>query len=420
MPQSRDRPRAGFGGKGGRPGRFGRAHALQKEFPGDGDSVERIRQALPAALSRRYFNNGSCGPLPVECQRAIAEEADRELRQGRVGSQAAARAAALHGQARAALSRVLHAPEGTVALTHHTTEGLNIAILGHEFSPGDEILTTSVEHIGALAPLFSLKERRGVRITALEVGADPAGLADLVAAAIGPRTRMMVLSHVAYATGAVLPVKRIAEICRRRNVLVVVDGAQAAGALPVDVVELGVDAYAIPGQKWLYGPEGTGALYVRRELIPTLVPPESGYASMARWDEAALTHAFHPDARRFEVGSVYLPALAGLVASLRWLETEVGLAWVHARVAALASAVGERIAALPGARVLTPPGAAGLVVFNLDAVDPQAAVAALEAQGILIRWVPRPRALRVSVAAHNDAADVEALLMALAGLCARR
>lgn len=378
--------------------------------------IARIRSDLPAVAHVRYFNNGTCGPLPVSSARAMADEAAREVETGRVGEKVHARAQDQRARLRAALTQFLGAPDGTVALTHHTTEGMNIAVLGHDFTPGDEILTTDVEHPGALAPLYTLRERRGVRLTALRVGADAGDLPERVRAAIGPRTRLLVLSHVSYSTGALLPVAEVAAVCRQRRVPVVVDGAQSAGAIAVDVVALGVDAYAIPGQKWLYGPEGTGALYVRREVIPTLVPPMAGYHSVAEHDDEALTYTFHPDARRFEVGSMYLPGLRGLQASLSWLHEDVGVAWAHRRIRTMALQCRERIAALSGARLITPEPAAGLVVFTLDGVDPEAAVATLEAKGIAIRWIPRPRALRVSVGLHNDESDLEALVEALAQL----
>ena len=147
-----------------------------------------------------------------------------------------------------------------MAVNHGTTDGMNSAIHGIDWEPGDRAVTTRHEHPGGLGPLLVVRDRHGVELDLLDIG-DGGDHERVVAAfdrAIDERTRAVVISHVLWSTGAVMPVRAIADVAHARGALVIVDGAQAAGAIPVDIAALGADAYAFPGQKWLLGPEGTG------------------------------------------------------------------------------------------------------------------------------------------------------------------
>ena len=164
-----------------------------------------------------------------------------------------------------------------MGLTHNTTEGMNIGLSGLDWGAGDEVVTTTLEHGGALLPLYQLHRRHGVRITFADVGNGERDAAlTAIERAIHPGVRMVVLSHVTWGTGAVLPIGEIAQLAHEAGAQVLVDGAQSVGALPVDVHALDVDVYAFPGQKWLCGPEGTGGLYVKRAQLDAVQPTQIG------------------------------------------------------------------------------------------------------------------------------------------------
>lgn len=379
--------------------------------------IATIRTAMPAVTHCVYLNTGTFGPLPRVAVDAIRTLAEREFSEGRITAESYDAALALKVEARAALAELLHTTPDHIALTRHTTDGMNLAIMGRNWQPGDEIVTTDAEHPGTQAPIFNVVRRYGVTVRTVRLNECATDVVAAFERLIGPRTRMVVFSHVTWTTGSVLPVREIAELARGVGALVVVDGAQSAGAIPTPVTELGADVYAIPGQKWLCGPEGTGAVYFSDDALDQLQLTIVGYASLQLGALEPIGGYFvpKPTAERFEVGGTNMPAIAGQVAALRWLRDEVGYEWIFSRIQTLASLTQKRLCTIPGVRVLTPAEHhAGLVTFTLDGCDPQALVAALARRNVIVRWITRPYAVRVSTGFYNDESDIEAFIAALA------
>jgi L-cysteine/cystine lyase len=370
-----------------------------------------IAAELPAAV-RGYFNTGSAGPLCRAAREALAALADEHYREGRVGPGPYRRSRDVRAEARAAVAGLIGADPDEVALMPHTSEGMNVVAWGLPWRAGDVALMSDVEHQGAALPLGALRARLGVQVRTFSAARAAESLGRELARG---SVRLVALSHVSYATGQVLPVAEIADLAHRHGALVAVDGAQSAGALPVDVRALGVDFYALPGQKWLLGPEGTGALYVRRERLLDLAPTFVGWASASAWDAAGW---FVPSAgaARFEVGTVYPPGFAALTAALRWIGGEVGWDTAHARTFDLAERLRTALAATPGVRVLTPREHAGLISFAVEGRTPAAALEDLAARGLTLRTIPRPSCLRASVAWFHDEAQVDELATAVAAI----
>jgi len=382
------------------------------------ERLAAIRRELPVTERMAYLNVGTSGPLPRRAAQAIAAEAERQLLEGRSNfKRYDEEYTLLLGTLRARFARLLGASEDEIALTHHTTEGMNIAVWGLNWRAGDEIVTTAAEHEGGFMPVYTAARRFDLRLRVVDIGpgGDPL---ERILAAISPRTRLVVVSHVAWKTGVILPLAEIAQAAHRVGALVAVDGAQSAGALPVDVRALDVDFYAVSGQKWLCAPEGTGALYVRRERLSELHPTFAGYATLNTYPAADAAGYFFPapGARRFEVGTVSWPALYGLNESLRWLEEDVGYEWIFERGQAMTQKCRTMLAELPGVALLSPITAAGLTAFTVEGVAPQAASYALYDMGIVVRSLHNPECLRVSTAFFNDEADLARLREGLLAL----
>ena len=227
-----------------------------------------------------------------------------------------------------------------IALTRNTTGGMNIAIHGLNWQPGDEALTTNLEHPGGLFPLYVLRQRRGVTVNVVQIPPE-ASSGEAVArfeAAITPRTRLPVFSPVAWNTGMRLPLDEIVALGHRHHVLSAVDAAQSTGAIPLDLPASGVDFYAMPAQKWLCGPEGIGAFYLRREHLSRLEPTFVGYRSMGNDGKFNLSDHFltASNDRRYEDATVYRPGFKAMLAHLTRLAETIGGDWVAGRLTRVA------------------------------------------------------------------------------------
>ncbi len=241
---------------------------------------------------------------------AVYEASDRVMREvsgnpGRSGHKISLEAGAIVAEARLLCSRLFHAPVSeTIAFGVNTTEALNLGILGM-VEKGDHVITSSLEHNSVARPLEHLKDE-GVEVTKiradLENGVDP----DAVEAAIKDNTKLVVMTHISNVTGTVNDIAAIGDVCRRHGVTFLVDAAQSAGVRPIDVQAMKIDMLAFPGHKCLYGPQGTGGLYISPEV--DLRPLLTGGTGT----QSELLHQPVSRPERYESGTLNVPGLAGL------------------------------------------------------------------------------------------------------------
>jgi selenocysteine lyase/cysteine desulfurase len=258
--------------------------------------------------------------------------------------------------------------------------------------------------------LHALRARLGVELELVDAWPEDDDEAVVAAfdAAITRGTRLVEVTHVSPMTGALLPVAAIAELAHARGSLVVVDGAQAAGAIPVDVPATGADFYAIPAHKWLLGPEGMGALVVAPDVIERFYPAAAGAYSFESFDpRGAVT--FWPDARRFDGAGFHRPSVVGMARSIGWLSMYVGLDWIHRRGQALARQAADRLAGVPGVHVVTPhERMATLVTFRIAGWPASVALDELGARVFAVaRTIDHLDALRISVGFWATEAELE-------------
>jgi L-cysteine/cystine lyase len=376
---------------------------------------------MPALAAGIYLNTGTSGPLPAETAAVMAQMAEYELTVGRGHIDGFHEFLQRMDEARASIAAVLTADSDDIALTHAATDGMNIGVHGLDWTAGDRAVTTRLEHPGGTGPLYVLRDRVGVELTFLDIGdgGDPQRIIEAFDAAIDARTKAVVVSHVLWATGAVLPIRAIADIAHARGATVIVDGAQSAGAIPVDLEATGADVYAVPGQKWLLGPEGTGAVAIPRHARERIRPTSAGYLSFERVDSAG-DAAFWPSARRYEGTGFHRPSVVGLARSVGWLSMFVGLPWVHERGARMAAWAHDRLSAIPGVEVITPrEHMATLVAFRIAGWTPDEAFAELGARVFaVLRTLPLVDALRISVGFYNSEEELERFALAVELLAA--
>jgi L-cysteine/cystine lyase len=377
--------------------------------------IAAIRAELPVTQTYAYLNTGTNGPFPKRSYSTMTAYAQHEVEEGRITHDAFARYLQALTQTREAMVDVLRCPSRDIALTHSTTEGINIALMGIDWRPGDEVVTSTTEHPGVLYPIYLLHQRYGVRIRMTEIGLKGHDSLAELRAVLNSRTRAVVLSHVCWTSGMVLPIQELAEETHRAGAMLICDAAQACGMVPSAVNELGVDAYACSGQKWLCGPDGTGALFVRPDRLGDIHQTFIGYWGVRpeMYDNEG-NFVPPPNTQRYEATTLAPAGVAAFGTSIQWLTQDVGLSWIYQRIATLGQSCAEALSAIEGVTLFTPTEQmAGLIHFAVDGIAPKDMNTKLAAQGILVRYTPSPLAVRVSLGFYNTEEEVERLVTAV-------
>jgi cysteine desulfurase/selenocysteine lyase len=338
-------------------------------------------------------------------------------------------ATALYEAARDRVQRFIGAARREeVVFTRGTTDGLNLvaAALGRTLRPGDEILLTDMEHHSNIVPWQMAARDRGVTVRSIPVTAD--GRLDLEGfeRLLGPRTRVLAFAHVSNVLGTFNPVAHLCDRARRVGAVTVVDGAQAAPHLPLDISALGCDFYVFSSHKML-GPTGIGVLWGRHQALEALEPTRGG-GEMIK--EVWIDHATWNDLPwRFEPGTPPIAEAVGLTAALEYLE-KLGMERVAEHERALARQAIEVLGAIPGITVYGPPAGVdrgAVVSFSVDGLHPHDVAALLDQEGIAVRAghhcaQPLMRTLgitgtaRASFSVYTSPEDVSILARALGAL----
>jgi selenocysteine lyase/cysteine desulfurase len=333
-------------------------------------TFEEARAQFPVFERIAYLNTGSIGPLPRAAAEAEEARLERELFEGRSGIRFVEELLEARERARVGVAAVLGTSPELVALVDSTSRGCQIVIAGLGLAEGDEVVTTDQEHFGLIGPLHA----SGARVVVVEADEEA------ILAAVTPRTRLIALSHVLWTTGRRLDLARLR---RPDGPPLLVDGAQAAGAIVLDLA--GADFYTVSAQKWLCAPDPAGALFLRDPERLRLALP-SMFSQLSY--EADGSYAPKEGARRFASGWIGAPALAGIEAALG-----VHPEWRYEAGATSAARCQELLA--PLVDVVTPPGQATLVAFRPNG-DPTELVAALAERDVLVRELPGRNLVRVS------------------------
>ncbi len=269
-----------------------------------------------------------------------------------------------------------------IVFTKNATEGLNIAIRGL-LNPGDHCITSVMEHNSVMRPLRAM-EAKGVALSVVPCAADGTMDPEDIEAAIRPETRLIALIHASNITGTIMPVAAAGAIARRHGIPLLVDAAQTAGTVPIDVEAMNIDLLAFTGHKALFGPQGTGGLYIRKGLDAQIEPlMMGGTGSRSEFEEQP---DFMPD--KYESGTQNAIGLAGLGAGIAFIRTE-GIETIRQWKTELTRIFREGTAPLKGVRLYGPRDAGmttAVVSFNIDGMTPSEAAMRLDDEyGILCR-----------------------------------
>ena len=328
----------------------------------DDEKLVAVRAGLPAVGAGIYLNTPVAGPLPAETAHSMADLATWELTTGRAARDRIAEAWSRVDEARAAIAAILTTDVDAVTLTHGLADAIRLAAA----KAGAEPLSVDVA-----------------------AGADDAAILAAFDRAIVPGTGLVSVPHVHPATGARWPVAEIAALAHQRGTKILVDGSQAAGAIPVRLDDLGADFYILRGSTWLLGPEGLGALAVAGRRSPLADPQEVDPAPF----------------------DFQLPAVVGLARSCGWLSMYVGLEWIHARALELTREAAVRIGHIDGVELLTPlDRLATILSFRIRGWSAPDALEELGTRAfVLASALPSVGAIRVGIGFFNTAAEIERL-----------
>lgn len=377
--------------------------------------LESAREELPVLRKTLYFNTGWTGPSPTRVldeQKRVLEWLSTEGVSHHVYEKLRGDIETL----RVRLARFLGAEPAEIAITRSTTEALNIVLSGIEWRPGDKIVTTSIEHGAGLVPVYVVRDRYGVDVEIVGLGDGRDALRKLCRA-IDTRTRLVSVSHVGFNTGLRLPLKELATAAAERGAELLVDGAQAVGVFGVDLHDIGCDYYAFPGHKWLFGPDATGALYVRKDRIAGLATSFAGNESATKFDRKGSVSYFS-DARRFEMCDFNAALIAGWIKALDFME-ELGSDNIESAIKKNANYLKRRLAKVNGLRIATPrrwEKSAGLVSIEIAGKRAKTVFNRLRKQKIVARYTPDPSYLRISVNFFNTRPELDRLVDALGQL----
>ena len=347
-------------------------------------TFEEARAQFPVLERYAYLNAGTNGPLARVTVDALVAQAQRDLVEGRSGTPYFERMLELREVARRGFADVLRTDVARVALVESTSRGCAVVLAGLGLTGEDEVITSDQEHFGLTGPLYAT----GARVVIVDADED------VMLGAVTPRTRLIATSHVLWTTGRRLDVHRLK---RDSGVPILVDGAQSAGAVEVDLGE--VDFYTVSAQKWLCAPDPAGALYVRDpELIRVRSP---SYFSQESYE---LSGAFvaRESSARFDAGWIGVPNLVGLIAALGTHPD-----WRYTRAAETAARCRELLE--PHVEIVTPPGHSTLVSFRPPG-DPAELVQRLANRGVVVRELPGRNLVRASCGWWTSEDDLQRLV----------
>ncbi len=389
---------------------------------------DKHRQQFPALANKAYFNYGGQGPLPEPALEAIYAAYKRVQLGGPFSGEIGAWVAQEAMLTRRAIASELAVPPETIALTEDVTVGCNIALWGIDWHPGDHLLLSDCEHPGIVASVMELQRRFNLEVSVCPLAAtlNEGDAVAVIADYLQPNTRLLVISHILWNTGQVLPLAEIVKVCHEfpqtpdlpvnnHKIRVLVDAAQSVGVLPLNLIDSGVDFYAFTGHKWWCGPEGLGGLYVSADALVDLHPVFIGWRGIVT-DANAKPIGLKPGAQRYEIATSAYPLYAGLRSAIALQHTWGTIEERYAEICRLSKYLWERLSEFSHVECLrTSSPEAGLVSFRLtNGMPHKKLVDLLEKQGIMVRTILNPDCVRACVHYFTTEAEIDKLVGAIA------
>ncbi|MBI5473960.1 MAG: aminotransferase class V-fold PLP-dependent enzyme [Ignavibacteriae bacterium] len=369
-----------------------------------------VRQQFPLAPEKHYMNTGGLGASPYVVIEAVQGKMDELEKISETGH-----SEELWKAIKANIGRLLGCDADEIALTRNTTEGINIVANGLPLQRGDEMITSTHEHVANQVTWLALQRRKGIVIkTFVPSSESHQENIDRIEKLITKKTRLISIPHSTTTTGLVMPIKELSRIAKANKIWFFVDGAQTLGMFPFNLHDLGCDAWAASGHKWLMGPKETGVLYVRKDMLDIIQATNVGAYSDEVFDFEKGTFTFVPSAQRYEYGTVSIPLRVGLNAAFEFVD-RIGIENMWKRDQALSARLFNGLREIPHVRVLSPANASlrgAMITFMHDEIPYQEIQTHLNKFNLRTRVVTEGglAALRISTHIYNNFDEVEMII----------
>ncbi|NES22550.1 MAG: aminotransferase class V-fold PLP-dependent enzyme [Symploca sp. SIO3E6] len=394
--------------------------------------LDIYRSQFPGLKNKFYFNYAGQGVMPQQALAAIAKSQEYLQEIGPYSNERNHWSAEETDKTRKAIASELGVSPKTITLTENTTGSCNIPLWGLDWQPGDHLLMTDSEHPGVIAAVQELQRRFKIEVSVcpLTITLNQEDPVDTIEQYLRPNTRLLVLSHVLWNTGQLLPLDRIMQLCHQLNqqpehsgfrnqIKVLIDAAQSVGMLPLNLTEIGVDFYGFTGHKWWGGPVGVGALYIHPDVQKKLHPTFIGWRGLL-FDQTENPVGWQPDGRKFELATSAYPLYSGLREAIvlhhQWGTAEER----YQRILKLSQYLWEKLTKITGVLCLcNAPPETGLVSFQVEPtlleprVSYETMVQILENHKIMVRWIPHPNCLRACVHYFTLKSEIDRLVYAI-------
>jgi L-cysteine/cystine lyase len=380
--------------------------------------IKKHREQFAGLQNKYYFNFGGQGVLADATLAKIVESYHYLENIGAFSIQANQWIYDNIYSLKTILAHEFNGTAKTIALTENVTYGCNIVLWGIEWEAGDEILLTDAEHPGIIGIVKEISRRFGVKIKTCPIidTLNQGNPSEVIKNHLTLKTRLVVISHILWNTGQVLPLSEIANICHsnpaQKTTQLLVDGAQTAGSLPLDLISSNVDYYACTGHKWLCGASGLGFLYIRDDLLTSLHPTYIGWRGLNCYQEDL---PFYPDGRRYEVATSAYPLIAGLQTAIAVHQQWGNVTQRYQRICQLSAYLWQNLQNIDGVKSLknTPPQSGLVSFYPPESKNPQKIVQNLQKTGFYLRTLANPLCIRACVHYFTLEEEIDSLIKAI-------
>lgn len=379
------------------------------------NKFKKVRKDISALEKQIYVNWGGAGPSPKLIVDKIATFLKWESKIGPFHPKVREETLKIKQTLRNTIAKVFQSSADEIAITDNTTSGINIAASGIDWKKSDEVIVANEEHPGGFLPWLVWAKRKNIKVKIMEVGETDEQLINNLNGLITKSTKVLCISHISWLSGKMFPIQLISKICKKYNILLVVDGAQSIGQKEINIPSTGADIYTISGQKWLMGPQGTGALYIRKRKLRNILLSRAAYGTARIKNLNKLSFTPFLTAKKFESGTMNMGLISGLIESIN-LFYKLDPSKIENRIKTLTEKLIELIQNRERIQFLSPIEKiqSGIVSFSIEGIQSSEIVELLLKKKIVLREVESsPSSVRISIHYVNTEKEIEKIASAI-------